>query len=148
MTNIPKQRNTFICSRGTLDGAYPALMLGINSVRLGHEATVFFTFMGIDVVRKGGVDNLKFYPAGAMGAIPGMAGMATGMMKKRIEDAGVPELSDMLEIAQLEGVKLVACRMTMEMMKLSTEDLIEDIEVMTAEEYLKIASDCTINMFT
>lgn len=148
MEEKAKQKYTFICSRGTLDGAYPSLILAINSVRLGHEATVFYTFMGINIVRKGYLAKLKFHPPGFLGAIPGMAAVATGMMKKQIEEANIPDVEDLLEIAHLEGVRLVACRMTMDMMKLPDEDLREGVEIMNAEQYLKIASQCAINMFT
>jgi peroxiredoxin family protein len=148
MEEHAKQKYTFICSRGTLDGAYPSLILAINSVRLGHEATIFYTFMGINIVRKDYLAKVKFHPPGFLGAIPGMAAVATGMMKKQIEEANIPEVEELLEIAQLEGVRLVACRMTMDMMKLADEDLREGVEVMNAEQYLKIAGQCAINMFT
>jgi peroxiredoxin family protein len=148
MEEKAKQKYTFICSRGTLDGAYPSLILAINSVRLGHEATIFYTFMGINIVRKGYLAKVKFHPPGFLGAIPGMAAMATGMMKKQIEEANIPDVEELLEIAQLEGIRLVACRMTMDMMKLTEEDLREGVEVMNAEQYLKVASQCAINMFT
>jgi peroxiredoxin family protein len=143
-----KQQYTFICSRGTLDGAYPSLILSINSVRLGHQATLFYTFMGINIVKKGYLAKLKFHPPGFLGAIPGMSSLATAMMKKQIDEAHIPDIEELLEIAQLEGVKLVACRMTMDMMKISEEDLIEGVEIMNAEQYLKIAGQCAINMFT
>lgn len=143
-----KQRYTFICSRGTLDGAYPSLILALNAVRLGHEATLFYTFMGINIVKKGYLEKLKFHPPGFMGAIPGMSGLATMMMKKQIEEANIPDVADLLEMAQIEGVKLVACKMTLEMMKMSEDELIEDVEVMNAEQYLKHAATCSINMFT
>jgi peroxiredoxin family protein len=148
MEENAKQKYTFICSRGTLDGAYPSLILAINSVRLGHEATIFYTFMGINIVRKDYLAKVKFHPPGFLGALPGMAAVATGMMKKQIEEANIPEVEELLEIAQLEGVRLVACRMTMDMMKIADEDLREGIEVMNAEQYLKIAGQCAINMFT
>jgi peroxiredoxin family protein len=148
MEEKAKQKYTFICSRGTLDGAYPSLILAINSVRLGHEATIFYTFMGINIVRKEYLAKVKFHPPGFLGAIPGMAAVATGMMKKQIEEANIPEVEELLEIAQLEGVRLVACRMTMDMMKLADEDLREGVEIMNAEQYLKIAGQCAINMFT
>lgn len=148
MEENAKQKYTFICSRGTLDGAYPSLILAINSVRLGHEATIFYTFMGINIVRKEYLAKVKFHPPGFLGAIPGMAAVATGMMKKQIEEANIPEVEELLEIAQLEGVRLVACRMTMDMMKLADEDLREGVEIMNAEQYLKIAGQCAINMFT
>lgn len=143
-----KEYCTFICSRGTLDGAYPALILSINARRLGMEATIFYTFMGIDLIRKGGLERAKFIPPGTMGAIPGMSSVATRMMKKQIDEAGVPTLGELMEIAQLEGVRFAACKMTMDMMKLTPEDFIEGVEVQTAEEYLKHARGCKINMFT
>lgn len=139
---------TFICSRGTLDGAYPALVLAINARRLGMDATVFYTFMGINIIRKGGVDKTQFIPPGVMGAIPGMASVATWMMKKQIDQAGIPSLDDMMDMAQAEGVKFVACRMTIDMMGLKPEDFIEGVEIQTAEDYLKHARNCKINMFT
>ncbi|MFC1895666.1 DsrE/DsrF/DrsH-like family protein [Thermodesulfobacteriota bacterium] len=143
-----KKKYTFICSRGTLDGAYPSLILAINAVRQDREAYVFYTFMGINIVKKGYLAKLKFHPPGFLGAIPGMSTVATAMMKKQIEEAGAPDIEDLIEMAQIEGVKLVACKMTLDMMKFETEDLIEGVEVMTAEEYLKLADQCTINMFT
>ncbi|MCL5405514.1 MAG: DsrE/DsrF/DrsH-like family protein [Deltaproteobacteria bacterium] len=139
---------TFICSRDTLDGAYPALILSINSRRLGMEANVFYTFMGINLIRKDGISKARFIPAGTMGAIPGMSAVASRMMRKKIDDAGIPSLEELLEIAQLEGVKLIACKMTIDMMGLKQEDLIEGVEIQTAEEYLKHARNCKINMFT
>lgn len=143
-----KEMCTFICSRGSLDGAYPALMLAINSRRLGMEATVFYTFMGINVIRKGGAGKCKFVPPGAMGAIPGMSFVATRMMRKQIDGAGIPSLEELMEMAQLEGVKFVACKMTIDMMGLKEDDFIDGVEVQTAEDYLKHARHCKINMFT
>lgn len=139
---------TFICSRETLDGAYPALILAINSRRLGMDANVFYTFMGINTIRKGGTGKCKFVPAGPLGAIPGMSAVASWMMRKKIDSAGIPPLDELMETAQLEGVKLIACKMTVDMMGLRQEDFIEGVEIQTAEEYLKHARNCKINMFT
>ena len=139
---------TFICSRDTLDGAYPALILAINSRRLGMEANVFYTFMGLNLLCKGGIAKARFIPAGTMGAIPGMSAVASRMMRKKIDAAGIPTLEELIEVAQLEGVKLVACKMTVDMMEINPEDLIEGVEIQTAEQYLKHARNCKINMFT
>ncbi len=138
---------TFICSRDTLDGAYPPLILAINARRLDMEATVFFTFMGINVIRKGKADKCKFIPPGTIGAIPGMATLATKIMKKKIESIQIPSLSDLLEIARLEGVRFVACKMTVDMMNLKPKDFIEGVSIETAEDYLRYAKQCHINMF-
>ncbi len=151
MSQTPTQsstRSTFICSRGTLDGAYPPLILGINARRLGGEVSVFYTFMGINILRKGHVKKLKFHPPGFLGAIPGMPTLAAAMMRRQIAKAGVPDVEELMEMAQLEGVKFVACKMTMDMMRLSPDDLVEGVTVMTAEDYLKLAQNCSINMFT
>lgn len=142
------QSCTFICSHDTLDGAYPSLILAINSRRLGMDASVFYTFMGINVIRKAGAAKCKFVPAGTMGAIPGMSAFASWMMRKKINAAGIPALDELMEIAKLEGVKFVACKMTIDMMGLRPEDFIEGVEIQTAEEYMKHARACKINMFT
>lgn len=148
--DVPRQEQsgTFICSRDTLDGAYPSLILAINARRLGMDATVFYTFMGINVIRKGGATKCRFVPGGTMGAIPLMSMVASWMMRKKINNAGIPALDELIEMAQLEGVKLVACKMTVDMMGLRQEDFIENVEIQTAENYLKHACACRINMFT
>ncbi len=144
----PKESAAFITSRDTLDGAYPGLVLGINAKRLGMDTSVFYTFMGINVIRKGWADKAKFQPPGFMGAIPGMSAIATWMMKGKIEKANIPALTDLQEVAMLEGVRFVACKMTIDMMGLKKEDFIEGVTIQTAEEFLKTAKDCNICLFT
>lgn len=150
MNQSDKQRETaaFITSRDTLDGAYPGLILGINARRLGMQCKVFYTFMGINVIRKGWSEKAKFYPPGLMAAIPGMAAIATWMMKGKIEKAQIPALPDLLEMALLEGVEFVACKMTVDMMGLKQEDFVEGVIIETAEKFLKYAKDCKICLFT
>jgi peroxiredoxin family protein len=144
----PKERAGFICSRDTMDGAYPALILGINAARLGMETKVFYTFMGINLVRKGGIEKAKFIPPGVMGAVPGMSSVATAMMKKKIEKAQIPTLPDLMEMAQLEGVELIACKMTFDMMELKEEDMIEDVTIWDAAEFMKYAKEAKLCLFT
>lgn len=144
----PKEKACFICSRDTIDGAYPALLLAINASRLGMEAKIFYTFMGINLLRPGGIDKAKFYPPGTLGAVPGMSMMATAMMKKKIEKAEIPSLADLLEMAPLEGVQLIACKMTIDMMEIKEEELLEDVAIWTAEDFLKYARDANICLFT
>jgi hypothetical protein len=83
-----------------------------------------------------------------MGAIPGMSIVATKMMRKKIDGAGIPNLEELMDVAQIEGVKFIACKMTIDMMGLSEDDFIEGVEIQTAEDYLKHARNCKINMFT
>ncbi len=145
---VQKKSCTFICSRSTIDGAYPALLLAINARRMGMEATIFYTFMGLELVKKGGAERCQFIPPGVMGAIPGMSSMATRIMRKKIDEANIPSVAELMEMAPLEGVRLVACKMTMDMFGLEKKDLIDGAEVQTAEEYMKHARNCQINMFT
>jgi peroxiredoxin family protein len=143
-----KERAAFICVKNTLDGAYPSLVLGINAARQGMESKIFYSFMGLNMVMKGGAERAKFVPEGVMGAIPGMSTIATGMMKKKIEKANIPSLSDLQEVAQIEGVELIACKMTVDMMEIDEGKLIEGVVVWTAEEFLKYAKECRICLFT
>ena len=138
----------FICSRDTLDGAYPALIMAISARRLGMRAKVFYTFMGLNVVRKGWSKSAKFKPAGPMGAVPGMPELATWMMKSKIEQADIPPLDDLLEMAVLEGVELVVCKMTVDMMQLGDDACEEGVAIQNAEDFLKYAKECKICLFT
>ena len=143
-----KEKAAFICVKDTLDGAYPSLVLGINAVRQGMESKIFYSFMGMNMVKKGGAERAKFIPDGVMGAIPGMSTIATGMMKKKIKKANIPSLADLQEVAKIEGVELIACKMTVDMMEIDETKLIDGVVVWTAEEFLRYAKDCKICLFT
>jgi peroxiredoxin family protein len=145
---MDKERAAFICVKDTIDGAYPSLVLAINAARQGMESKIFYSFMGLKLVLEGGFDRAKFFPPGVMGAIPGMITIATGMMKKKIEKANIPSLQDLMEVAQIEGVELIACKMTVDMMEIDQDKLIEGVIVWTAEEFLKYAKECKICLFT
>ncbi len=145
---MEKEKAGFICVKDTLDGAYPSLVLAINAARQGMESKVFYSFMGLNMVLKGGVDRAKFFPPGVMGAIPGMSTIATGMMKKKIDKANIPSLADLQEMAQIEGVELIACKMSIDMMEINEDKLIEGASVWTAEDFIRYAKDCKICLFT
>jgi peroxiredoxin family protein len=146
--NTTKEKAAFICVKDSLDGAYPSLVLGINAARLGMDSKVFYSFMGMNLVMAGGAQRAKFIPPGVMGSVPGMTTIATGMMKKKIDKANIPSLAELQEIAQLEGVQLVACKMTIDMMEIDEAKLIDDVIVWTAEDFIKYARECKICLFT
>jgi peroxiredoxin family protein len=143
-----KEKAAFICVKDTIDGAYPSLILGINAARQGMESKIFYSFMGLNMVLRGGADRAKFIPPGVMGAIPGMSSIATAMMKGKIDKANIPSLEELQEMAQLEGVELIACKMTVDMMEIDEEKLVDGVTVWTAEDFLKYATDCKICLFT
>ncbi|MBA4358312.1 MAG: hypothetical protein C0405_11385 [Desulfovibrio sp.] len=142
------EKAAFICVKDSLDGAYPSLVLGINAARLGMETKIFYSFMGLNMVLKGGADHAKFFPPGVMGVIPGMVSLATGMMKNKIDKANIPSLGELMEMAQIEGVQLVACKMSIDMMEIDESKLLEGVIVWTAEDFLRYARDCKICLFT
>ncbi len=145
-----------ICSKGNLDMAYPGLILGAAALGEGIETHMFFTFWGLDMVTKERMDNLKFTMLGntamhlnqaprmpipaVMGAIPGMTGMATKMMRKQIADLEVPTVPEMLEQITEMGGHLWACRMSFDMMQLNEADLYEGVEaVISASDFMEIS---------
>lgn len=148
MNENQKEKAGFICVKDSLDGAYPSLVLGINAARMGMESKIFYSFMGLNLVLEGGADRAKFFPPGAMGAIPGISTIATGMMKKKIDKANIPSLAELQEMAQVEGVQLIACKMTVDMMELDESKLIEGVVVWNAEDFMKYSKECKICLFT
>ncbi len=146
--NQIREQAAFICSRDTIDGAYPSLILGINAARLGMETKVFYTFMGLRLLLRGGFERAKFIPPGILGAIPGMASIATAMMKSKIDKANIPSLAELQEMAQIEGVELIACRMSVDMMELKEEELIDGALIWSAQDFMKYAKDAKLCLFT
>jgi len=138
---------TFICTKDTMSGAYPSLILALKARQMGLDALIFCTFNGVNVIRKGHIEKLKCQPGGILSA-PGIEKIATAMMKSKFAKAEYPDLESMLQMALDEGVKFVACQMTMDVMEFTKDDLIEGAGVGTAEDYLKLAISSPINLFT
>lgn len=145
---MTQEKAGFICVKDTLDGAYPSLVLGINAARMGMDSKIFYSFMGLNLVMEGGSNRAKFFPPGVMGAIPGMSSIATSMMKKKIEKANIPSLADLQEMAQIEGVELIACKMTIDMMEIDESKLVSGVVVWTAEDFMKYSKECKVCLFT
>jgi len=143
-----QEKAAFVCVKDTLDGAYPSLVLAINAARQGMESKVFYSFAGLNMVKKGGPERARYIPSGPMGAIPGMSRVATGMMKKKIDKADIPSLAELQEMAQLEGVELVACKMSIDMFELDESLLAEGVIVWNADDFMRYARQCTVCLFT
>ncbi len=142
-----------ICSKGTLDMAYPGLVLANAALMEGIEVHMFFTFWGLDMVAKSKMTNLKATPLGnpSMGipnllaVIPGMTAMASSMMKKEIEKLDFPPVDEFLEMIVDAGGKLYACKMSMDMMKLTKDDLFDGVEsVLGAMEFMEISEGAQV----
>jgi peroxiredoxin family protein len=145
--DAPTERKlAIICSKGTLDMAYPGLVLANAALGEGIETHLFFTFWGFDIINKETMGDLKFTMLGntathmpqGLGGIPGMTAMATAKMKKSIAEVGVPEVPDFLEQIVASGGHLWACRMSADMNHLTKDDLYDEVEaIISATDFIE-----------
>jgi peroxiredoxin family protein len=152
-TRAPIEHLAIICSKGTLDMAYPGLILA-NAARMsGIDATLFFTFWGLDIVTKKTVDHLHVPTVGnpsmhiptMVGGLPGMESLATTMMQKQMEKLDIPSVHEMIEILGDSGAHLYACRMAMEMFKRTKDDLVPQVEdVISAMDFFEKAAGAQV----
>lgn len=142
-----------ICSKGTLDMAYPGLVLANAALMEGIDATLFFTFWGLDMITKNKMTHLKVSPIGnpsmgipnAVGGLPGMTNLATTMMKREIAKLDFPDIDEFLTMITDAGGKLYACKMSMDMMHLDEKDLFEDVEaVIGATEFMEMSDGAQV----
>jgi peroxiredoxin family protein len=142
-----------ICSKGTLDMAYPGLVLANAALMEGIDVTMFFTFWGLDIINKKKMKNLKATPLGnpsmgmpnIVGMLPGVTAMASSMMKKEIEKLDFPPVDEFIEMIHDAGGKMYGCRMAMDMMKLEKEDLCEQIDaVIGAMEFMEMSDGAQV----
>jgi peroxiredoxin family protein len=151
------KRAALIASKGTLDMAYPPLILATAAAAMDMEAAVFFTFYGLDIVRKKKLSHLKVPPLAnpampvpmpnIIGMLPGMTRMATWMMKDWMKKGGVPTIPDLLDFAKENGVRLIVCQMSMDVLGIKKEELIDGLEFAGAAAFLDYAADSDINLF-
>ena len=138
-----------IVSKGSLEGVYPALILANGARMEGIEANVFFTFFGLDAIRKDRAGKLKVATVGnpgmhlptLLGALPGMSAFATRMMSRQMEKLDIPPVPEFLELLADSGAKLYACQATVEMFGLTEADFVPHVEkVLTVGEFYDIAA--------
>lgn len=153
------KRLAIIASHGSMDMAYPPLILATAALAMDMEAGIFFTFYGLQILKKGMADKLQVAPIAnpampqpvpgisvpnILGVLPGMTAVATGMMNGWMKKAHVAKLSELLDSALELGVRLIACQMTMDVMGIKKEDLIDGIEIGGAATFISYASEDAI----
>ena len=135
-----------ICSKGSLDMAYPGLILANAALGEGVETHLFFTFWGFEIINKKTMGDLKFTPLGnpathmpqGLGGLPGVTHMATERLKKAIADLDVPDVPEFLEQIVASGGHLWACRMSADMNHLTEVDLYEEVEgIISASDFIE-----------
>ena len=153
---------SLIVTKGTLDWAYPPFILATTAAAMGLEVNMFFTFYGLTLLKKD--LNLKISTLGnpamqmpmmgmhmalpnIVSALPGVDGLATGMMKDLIKKKGVASIEQLRDLAIEAEVKMVACQMTMDLFEYSLDDMIEGPELGGAATFIEMASKSDINLY-
>jgi peroxiredoxin family protein len=136
--------------------AYPPLILATAAMAMDMEAAIFFTFYGLEILKKGRADHLLVPPIAnpampvpvpnIIGMLPGMTAVATGMMNGWMKKANVAKLSELIDMAVEGGVRMIACQMTMDVMGIKKEELIDGIEIGGAATFLSYASENAVTL--
>jgi len=150
-----------IATKGTLDWAYPPFILASTAAALGYDTQVFFTFYGLQLLRKN--LDLKVSPLGNPGmpmpygmdkwfpvlgtALPGMEAIMTSMMKKKMKDKGVASLEELRDLCQEADVKMIACQMTVDLFEFNPSEFIDGIEFGGAATFFEFAGESDICLY-
>jgi peroxiredoxin family protein len=158
---MEQKKLALIATKGTLDWAYPPFILASTAAALDYDVTIFFTFYGLQLLKKDlklevsplgnpgmpmpmGMD--KWFPVAGT-AIPGMQAMMTSMMKSKIKSKGVASIED-LRMACIESdVKLIGCQMTIDLFDMKQEDFIDEAELGGAATFFEFAGEADVSLF-
>lgn len=152
------KKMALIASKGTLDMAYPPFILASTAAALDYEVQIFFTFYGLQLLRKD-LSAVKLSPLAnpampmpipmpvIMQALPGMETMATMMMKDKLKKKGVASLQELRSMCLEAEVKMIACQMTVDLFDFNRSDFIDDIEYGGAATFMQFAGDTDICLF-
>ena len=145
----PITKVSIIISKGTLEGVYPGLIMANGARMEGIEANLFFTFFGMDAVVKAKQAKIKVATVGnpalglptLIGALPGMSGLVTRQMQKKMEALDIPPIGEFIQMIADSGGKLYACKASVDMFGLEKKDFVEAVEeVITVGEFYELAA--------
>jgi len=134
----PVKKVLIICARGTLEDVYAALVMANGALMEGMEAKMFFTFFGLEAIRKGQCNQLHTATVGnpafmqsiptIIAGLPGFEALASSMMKKEMEKLDIPCVSEFFEIIEASGGEIYACKLAADMFHLKQEDFIPEVK--------------------
>ncbi len=153
---------SIIVTKGTLDWAYPPLILATTAAAMGLNVTMFFTFYGLGLLKKD--MNLKVTTLGnsamempmmgghmampnIMAALPGAPALTTAMMKNLIKKKGVASVEELREMAIESDVNMIACQMTLDLFEYKRDDLIDGVSIGGAASWVEVATKSEINLY-
>jgi peroxiredoxin family protein len=152
-TRQPIERVSIIVSRGSLEGVYPALIMANGARMEGIEASLFFTFFGLEAITNKRLDHLKVATVGnpgmhiptLLGALPGMSAFATIMMKKEMRKLDIPPVREFLQIIHDAGGEIYGCKASVDMFHLKKEDFIPQVDdIITVGEFYEKSAGAQI----
>jgi peroxiredoxin family protein len=154
---MTEKKLAIIATKGTLDWAYPPFILASTASALGYETEIFFTFYGLQLLKKN--LNLQVSSLGNPGmpmpmpvpvllqALPGMQSMMTMMMKQKMKAKGVASLEELRDLCVEAEVRLVACQMTVDLFEMDTKEFIDNVEYGGAATFFEFAGQSDICLY-
>ncbi len=149
----PIEKVSIIISKGSLEGVYPGLIMANGARMEGIEATLFFTFFGLDSIIDKRMDHLKVATVGnpamhiptMVGGLPGMSAIATWKMKEEMEKLDIPPIREFIEMIHDTGAEIYACKATVDMFHLSEKDFCEQVDgIITVGEFYEKSAGAEI----
>lgn len=152
------KKMAIIATKGALDMAYPPLILASTAAALGWDVQIFFTFYGLQLLRKD-LSGIAISPIGnpampmpvpmpvVVSILPGMEAMATSMMKAKMKKKGVASLEELRSLCQEADVKFIACQMTVDLFDMERTDFIDGIEYAGAAAFFEFAGESDICLY-
>ena len=143
------EKVSIIVSKGSLEGIYPALIMANGARAEGIEANLFFTFFGLDAVTKKRCEHIKVASVGnpglhlatLVGALPGMPGLLTAYLERKMGHLDIPPIPEFLEMIADTGAGLYGCKASCDMFGLTMDDLISQVkEIITVGEFYELAA--------
>ena len=143
------EKVSIIISKGSLDGIYPGLIMANGARAEGIEANLFFTFFGLDAIHRKRMEHIKVATVGnpgmhmatLLGALPGMSGIATHMMAKKMHELEIPYIPEFVEFIGDTGAGMYACKASVDMFDMTEDDFVEQVQgIITVGEFYDIAA--------
>jgi peroxiredoxin family protein len=153
-----EKKLAIISTKGTLDWAYPPFILASTAAALGYQTQIFFTFYGLNLLKKD-LSDIKVSPLGnpampmpmpipnLVQVLPGMEAMATSMMKKKMKAKGVASLEDLRDLCLEAEVSMIACQMTVDLFDYEPSQFIDGIDYGGAATFFEFAGEADVSLF-
>ena len=143
------EKVSIIVSKGSLEGIYPALIMANGARAEGIDANLFFTFFGLDAIHKKRFEHIKVATVGnpgmhmatMLGGLPGMSGIATHILEKKMEEFDIPPIPEFVEMIADTGAGMYACQASVDLFGMEKSDFIEQVQdIITVGEFYEIAA--------